>query len=153
MISPPQPPMTAPSSSDGQGTASAPLPAGTPPPGGRVARPWGWFENLALGSSATGVAEGYVVKRLWIAPGCRISLQRHHHRCEHWVVVAGGGVLECGDGVVAAQPGTTLFVPLGTLHRARAGAEGLLIVEVQRGDELREDDIERVADDYGRVVS
>ena len=93
------------------------------------------------------------MKRLWIAPGCRISLQRHHHRSEHWVVVSGKGVLEGGDGRIAAQPGTTLFVPVGTIHRASAGPEGLLIVEVQRGDELREDDIERVADDYGRVVS
>jgi len=93
------------------------------------------------------------VKRLWIAPHCRISLQQHHHRSEHWVVVEGQGVLECGEERIAAQPGTTLFVPVETLHRATAGPEGLLIVEVQRGDELREDDIERVADDYGRVVS
>jgi mannose-6-phosphate isomerase-like protein (cupin superfamily) len=93
------------------------------------------------------------VKRLWIAPRCRISLQRHHHRSEHWVVVQGQGVLECGDERFEAEPGTTLCVPVGALHRAGAGPEGLLIVEVQRGEQLREDDIERIADDYGRVVS
>ena len=121
----------------------------------RVERPWGWFETLAFAPPACpgDAGGGYVVKRLWIAPRCRISLQRHHHRSEHWVVVAGHGVLECGDERIAAQPGTTLFVPVGAIHRACAGADGVLIVEVQRGDELREDDIERVADDYGRVVS
>jgi len=121
----------------------------------RVERPWGWFETLAFEPPAAPPEGegGYAVKRLWIAPSCRISLQRHHHRSEHWVVVAGHGVLECGDQRIAAQPGTTLFVPLRAIHRAGAGADGLLIVEVQRGDQLREDDIERVADDYGRVVS
>ena len=120
----------------------------------RSERPWGWFETLidAPPSSPPDGGGGYAVKRLWISPRCRISLQRHHHRSEHWVVVSGNGELECGDGPIAAQPGTTLFVPVGAIHRASAGAEGLLIVEVQRGDELREDDIERVEDDYGRVV-
>jgi mannose-6-phosphate isomerase len=120
----------------------------------RVERPWGWFETLVF-APPTGSGDaggGYAVKRLWIAPHCRISLQRHHHRSEHWVVVAGYGLLECGDERIAAQPGTTLFVPVGAIHRASAGADGVLIVEVQRGDELLEDDIERVADDYGRVV-
>ena len=121
----------------------------------RIERPWGWFETLVVAPPASPPPEGggYAVKRLWIAPRCRISLQRHHHRSEHWVVVHGQGVLECGDGRIEAQPGTTLFVPVGAIHRASAGPEGLLIVEVQRGDELREDDIERMADDYGRVVS
>lgn len=114
-------------------------------PNERIERPWGWFESLGSG-------EGYQVKRLLVRAGNRISLQRHQHRSEHWVVVSGYGELECGNGPIAAQPGTTLFVPVGAIHRASAGAEGLLIVEVQRGDELREDDIERVEDDYGRVV-
>jgi mannose-6-phosphate isomerase-like protein (cupin superfamily) len=99
------------------------------------------------------VAEGYLVKRLWVNPGNRISLQRHHHRCEHWLVVEGSGLLECdGDGIEATV-GTSLFVPQGTVHRASAGPGGLLIIEVQRGLELREDDIERLEDDYGRVLS
>jgi mannose-6-phosphate isomerase-like protein (cupin superfamily) len=120
-----------------------------------VKRPWGWYETLVFPpADADGLdAIGYALKRLWIAPQSRISLQRHQHRSEHWIVVAGHGVLECGEAQIEAQPGTSLFVPVGAIHRASAGRDGLLIIEVQRGDELREDDIERVADDYGRVVS
>ena len=108
-----------------------------------VERPWGWFETLGSG-------EGYLVKRLCIRAGQRISLQRHRHRLEHWVVVAGSGVLECDGRQISAGPGTTLLVPCGAVHRAAAAAEDLLIVEVQRGDLLSEADIERLADDYQR---
>ena len=107
-------------------------------------RPWGWFETLAEG-------DGYRVKRLCIRVGQRISLQRHRHRSEHWVVVAGEGSLECGGARVAARPGTSLEVPCGAILRATATAGDLLIVEVQRGEQLREDDIERLRDDYGRA--
>ena len=108
-----------------------------------VTRPWGWFESLGSG-------EGYLVKRLCIRAGQRISLQRHHHRLEHWVVVGGSGELEC-DGVrIPAVPGTTLLVPCGAIHRASAGTVDLLIVEVQRGELLQENDIERLEDDYAR---
>jgi mannose-6-phosphate isomerase-like protein (cupin superfamily) len=112
----------------------------------RVHRPWGWFETLATGP-------GYLVKRILVSADQRISLQRHHHRSEHWVVVAGIGVMECdGDGLVAV-PGATLFVPCGGVHRATAAAgSDLEIIEVQLGTQLREDDIERFSDDYGRVV-
>ncbi|WP_411871868.1 phosphomannose isomerase type II C-terminal cupin domain [Vulcanococcus limneticus] len=112
--------------------------------GERVVRPWGWFEGLGGG-------EGYRVKRLWIQAGARISLQRHHHRSEHWVVVAGSGLLECEGQQHEASPGTVLMVPCGAIHRATAGASDLVIVEVQRGADLREDDIERFADDYNRA--
>lgn len=111
---------------------------------GRVVRPWGWFEGLGGG-------DGYRVKRLCIHPGARISLQRHRHRSEHWVVVAGTGLLECEGQRLEAGPGTQLFVPCGAIHRASAGSGDLVIVEVQRGDDLREDDIERLADDYHRA--
>lgn len=110
----------------------------------REERPWGWFETLGTG-------EGYLVKRLWIRAGQRISLQRHRHRSEHWVVVAGNGTLECNGSLHKASPGTALEVPCGAVHRAAAGSADLLIVEVQRGDQLREDDIERLADDYQRA--
>jgi len=109
-----------------------------------VQRPWGWFETLASG-------EGYLVKRLCISARQRISLQRHHHRSEHWVVVAGDGELQCEACTIAAQAGTSLVIPCGALHRASAGDQDLLIVEVQRGALLREDDIERIADDYQRL--
>jgi mannose-6-phosphate isomerase-like protein (cupin superfamily) len=111
----------------------------------RVQRPWGWFETLATGP-------GYLVKRLRIRADQRISLQRHHQRCEHWVVVTGEGVMETEGGSITAVPGATLFVPCGALHRAAAGATDLEIIEVQLGEMLREDDIERFDDDYGRVV-
>lgn len=111
----------------------------------RVERPWGWFETLGAG-------EGYLVKRLCVHAGQRISLQRHHHRSEHWMVVSGQGVLEC-DGIRhPAAPGTGLEVPCGAVHRATAAPEAhLLIVEVQHGTLLSEDDIERLADDYQRA--
>ncbi|MEY4360331.1 MAG: hypothetical protein RLZZ631_1817 [Cyanobacteriota bacterium] len=110
-----------------------------------VERPWGWFETLGSG-------EGYLVKRLCIRAGARISLQRHHHRLEHWVVVQGCGELQCDGRRIAAHPGTTLEVPCGAVHRASASDQDLLIVEVQRGDWLSEDDIERLEDDYQRLI-
>lgn len=112
----------------------------------RVERPWGWFESLGSG-------EGYQVKRLLVRAGNRISLQRHQHRSEHWVVVSGEGWLECEGSSIPAEVGTYLAIPQGAVHRARAGAEDLLIVEVQQGPWLSEDDIERLSDDYGRPVT
>lgn len=110
----------------------------------REERPWGWFETLGSG-------EGYLVKRLWIRAGQRISLQRHRHRHEHWVVVRGDGLLECNGTTLPAAVGTVLQVPCGAVHRATAGRDDLVIVEVQRGALLSEDDIERLADDYQRA--
>jgi mannose-6-phosphate isomerase len=107
-------------------------------------RPWGWFETLGEGP-------GYRVKRLCLHAGQRISRQRHRHRCEHWVVVAGQGQLECEGQLTDAAAGTQLFIPVGAVHRASASDCGLVIVEVQRGDLLDESDIERLADDYGRL--
>jgi len=129
----------------GSAPATGPAPAQRAVAPERCERPWGWFETLARG-------EGYLVKRLGIRAGRRISLQRHQHRCEHWVVVGGCGELELeGEGIPAAV-GTSLFVPVGAWHRAAAGPDDLLIVEVQRGAQLREDDIERLADDFGRAA-
>ncbi|MCT0219566.1 phosphomannose isomerase type II C-terminal cupin domain [Synechococcus sp. CS-1329] len=119
----------------------------TEPGGGaalRSERPWGWFETLSRG-------EGYLIKRLWLQPSSRISLQRHHHRSEHWLVVAGEGVLDCAGQQVIASSGVALTIPSHAVHRASAGASGLMIVEVQRGKILSDDDIERFADDYGRL--
>ena len=111
----------------------------------RCHRPWGWFETLADG-------EGYRVKRLRLHPRQRLSLQRHRHRSEHWLVVAGDGSLELEEDTLLATTGTTLVIPCGARHRAAAGEQGLEIIEVQRGSLLREEDIERFADDYGRVI-
>lgn len=111
----------------------------------RTERPWGWFEDLAEGP-------GYRVKRLHVAAGRRISLQRHRHRAEHWVVVSGTGTAELEGERQALAAGSTLFIRLGAVHRVGSGAQPLEIIEVQRGDDLREDDIERLADDYGRPL-
>jgi mannose-6-phosphate isomerase len=112
----------------------------------RIHRPWGWFETLAEGPD-------YRVKRLYLNPGRRISLQRHGHRSEHWVVVNGSGWLTSNGETTAAVPGTALFIPVAAIHRAEADgdASGLEIIEVQRGNWLSEDDIERFEDDFGRL--
>jgi mannose-1-phosphate guanylyltransferase/mannose-6-phosphate isomerase len=128
---------------------SAPaMPRPSSPTEERVERPWGWFENLGNGN---GNGDGYLVKRLLIRSGARISLQRHRHRSEHWVVVAGDGLLQIDGDLVPATPGTSVFITQGALHRATAGSSDLLLVEVQRGAVLREDDIERFDDDFGRA--
>jgi mannose-6-phosphate isomerase-like protein (cupin superfamily) len=114
-----------------------------PPPGLRCLRPWGWYEVLAVG-------EGYQVKRLHLEPNQRFSLQRHQQRSEQWLVLAGQGVVQLGEDSLAVQLGQLLAVPVACVHRASAGPEGLEILEVQRGSVLREDDIERLEDDYGR---
>ena len=119
---------------------------GAPQSANRTDRPWGWFETLAVG-------EGYLIKRLWIAPGLRISLQRHSHRSEHWYVALGGGYVTIASQQLEAQVDSTFAVPCGAIHRAQAGSEGMLIVEIQRGSLLIETDIERFADDYGRCAS
>lgn len=123
----------------------SPAPAAEGSCPGRSLRPWGWFETLAQG-------DGYLVKRLWLQAGCRISLQRHRHRCEHWVVVRGQGTVLCDGRQLEVVPGDSLFIPLGAVHRAAAGAAGLELIEVQRGDLLLEEDIDRFEDDFGRVI-
>jgi mannose-6-phosphate isomerase-like protein (cupin superfamily) len=96
------------------------------------------------------VGEGYQVKRLHLEPNQRFSLQRHHQRSEQWLVLAGQGVVQLGEDSLAVQLGQLLAVPVACVHRASAGPEGLEILEVQRGNVLGEDDIERLEDDYGR---
>ena len=110
----------------------------------RIQRPWGWYEDLLSGS-------GYKVKRLFVRAGCQLSLQRHRHRSESWTVVAGSGSLFCDDKWHKASPGLMLSISYGSVHRAKAGKKDLIILEVQHGDYLTEDDIERLEDDYGRA--
>ena len=112
----------------------------------RVERPWGWYETLIQG-------DNYLVKRLLVRAGQQLSLQRHRHRSENWTEVSGSGTLLCGETWHAASVGVMLSIPCGAVHRARANGTDLLILEVQQGDDLREDDIERLQDDYGRVIT
>ena len=108
-------------------------------------RPWGGYEVLADGP-------GYQIKRITVLPDERLSLQRHARRDEHWVFLTGQGRVTRGEREIEVQAGSTVDIPRMMLHRIEnTGDEPLLLVEVQRGDYLGEDDIERFEDDYGRI--
>ncbi|MBP2684843.1 MAG: glycosyltransferase [Deltaproteobacteria bacterium] len=110
-------------------------------------RPWGYY--LVLHEEA-----GYKVKQFVVRPGNRMSLQRHRRRAEHWQVVRGEAVVTRGKEIVRLLPGGSIDIPLGTLHRVESvGAENLVVIEVQMGEYVGEDDIERFEDDYGRAAS
>jgi len=107
-------------------------------------RPWGYY--LVLHEDA-----GYKVKQFVVRPGSRLSLQRHRHRAEHWQVVRGEALVTRGKEIVRLLAGGTIAIPLGALHRVESiGKEDLVVIEVQMGEYVGEDDIERFEDDYGR---
>ncbi|HRC59083.1 MAG TPA: mannose-1-phosphate guanylyltransferase/mannose-6-phosphate isomerase, partial [Kofleriaceae bacterium] len=109
-------------------------------------RPWGQFETLALGGS-------YRVKRLIVKPGEHLSLQLHHHRAEHWVVVRGRAHITRGTETFELGENQSTYIPLGVKHRiANLGTEPLEIIEVQCGTYVGEDDIVRFEDKYDRVT-
>jgi len=110
-----------------------------------VQRPWGSYTVLEEGP-------GYKVKRVTVNPGGRLSLQMHHKRSEHWVVIAGTARVTRGDEVFDLQVGQSTGIPVETPHRLEnPGGETLHIIEVQDGPYLGEDDIVRFQDDYGRT--
>jgi mannose-6-phosphate isomerase-like protein (cupin superfamily) len=113
---------------------------------GETARkPWGFFEVLAN-------EPDHRVKRFTINPRSRLSLQRHQKRQEHWFVLRGEAVATLGDRKVTLVPGSSVDVPLRTIHRIEnLKEEAFVFIEVQRGEYFEDDDIERLADDYGRV--
>jgi mannose-6-phosphate isomerase-like protein (cupin superfamily) len=118
-------------------------------PGGGLeeTRPWGGFQTLVEGP-------GYKVKRLVVLPGQRLSLQRHRQRAEHWIVVAGAPRVLVGASRRRLEPRQCVRVPRGAWHRIEnPGREPVVIVEVQHGAYLGEDDIIRRQDDYGRASS
>ncbi len=109
-------------------------------------RPWGSFEVLAEGP-------GYKVKRITVLPGHQLSLQYHHRRSEHWVLVVGEGEVTKGEERLSLQPNESVSIPSGCRHRIRnPGANALVFIEIQFGDYLDEDDIVRIADDYHRLT-
>ena len=111
----------------------------------RVQRPWGWFETVSE-------QPGFKLKRIGVLPGQQLSLQRHRHRAEHWVVVTGTGWVTVGDRQQELLVGQHVDIAVGETHRlANRTAGALEIVEVQFGDVLDENDIERLQDDYGRL--
>jgi len=110
----------------------------------KVLRPWGWYDSIDQGGR-------FKVKRIQVNPGASISLQRHHHRAEHWVVVMGTAEVTNGDKTVLLSENQSTYIPLGELHRlSNPGIIPLEIIEVQSGSYLGEDDIVRFEDDYGR---
>lgn len=110
-------------------------------------RPWGTWLVIDAG-------QGYVVKRITVQPGQQLSLQRHRHREEHWVVVAGKAQIVRDDESFIMEAGGVTRIPLGATHRiANPGTADLIFIEVQLGALLAEDDIERLDDVYGRIPS
>jgi mannose-1-phosphate guanylyltransferase / mannose-6-phosphate isomerase len=110
----------------------------------RVNRPWGAYECIDC-------AERFQVKRITVNPGASLSLQRHHHRAEHWIVVRGTARITKGDEVITITENESTYIPLGTMHRLEnPGKIPLELIEVQSGSYLGEDDIERFDDNYGR---
>ncbi len=110
----------------------------------RVHRPWGWYESIDQGPR-------FQVKRILVKPGARLSLQMHHHRAEHWIVVSGTAEVTNGDAVTMLTENQSTYIPLGQKHRlANPGKVPLEIIEVQSGSYLGEDDIVRFEDNYGR---
>ncbi len=110
----------------------------------RVHRPWGWYDSIDHGPR-------FQVKRIMVKPKATLSLQMHHHRAEHWVVVSGTAEVTCGDKKILLTENQSTYIPLGEVHRlANPGTIPLEIIEVQSGSYLGEDDIVRLEDSYGR---
>jgi mannose-1-phosphate guanylyltransferase/mannose-6-phosphate isomerase len=111
----------------------------------RVHRPWGYYESVDGG-------DRFQVKRIVVAPGGKLSLQKHHHRAEHWVVVRGTAEVTVGDEVRVVHENESIYIPIGSVHRlANPGRIGLELIEVQTGSYLGEDDIIRLDDVYRRT--
>jgi len=107
-------------------------------------RPWGWFESLVIG-------DRFQVKRIHVHPGAALSLQSHHHRAEHWIVVSGTAEVTINDDVRLVSENQSVFIPLGAVHRMKnPGKVPMVLIEVQTGAYLGEDDIIRYEDVYSR---
>lgn len=110
----------------------------------KVYRPWGWYDGVDAGPR-------FQVKRIWVKPGASLSLQMHHHRAEHWVVVSGTARVTRGEDVFLVTENQSTYIPLGISHRLEnPGIVPLEMIEVQSGSYLGEDDIVRFEDSYGR---
>ena len=110
----------------------------------RVYRPWGYYQGVDLGTR-------YQVKRIVVKPNAMLSLQKHFHRSEHWVVVHGTAEVTIGSEVRTVHENESAYIPIGSVHRlANPGKIPLELIEVQAGSYLGEDDIVRLTDEYGR---
>ena len=111
----------------------------------KVYRPWGWYDSIEVGKN-------FQVKRLCVNPGAKLSLQMHHQRAEHWVVVNGIATAKNGKNTITLTKGESIYIPIGVIHGLENNTEEALeIIEVQSGAYLGEDDIVRFEDIYGRV--
>jgi mannose-1-phosphate guanylyltransferase/mannose-6-phosphate isomerase len=111
----------------------------------KVYRPWGSYDSIDMG-------ERFQVKRIMVKPGAALSLQKHHHRAEHWIVVSGTAEVTRDDEVFLLSENQSTYLPLGSIHRLRnLGKVPLELIEVQSGSYLGEDDIVRLEDVYGRA--
>jgi mannose-1-phosphate guanylyltransferase/mannose-6-phosphate isomerase len=109
-----------------------------------VYRPWGWYDGVDSG-------QRFQVKRIGVKPGASLSLQMHHHRAEHWIVVSGTAKVTKGEEVFLVTENQSTYIPLGVTHRLEnPGVVPLEMIEVQSGSYLGEDDIVRFEDTYGR---
>lgn len=110
----------------------------------KVYRPWGWYHSIDE-------SERFKVKRICVKPKASLSLQKHHHRAEHWVVVKGTAQVVCDDKTMLLTENQSTYIPLGAVHRlSNPGSIPLEMIEVQSGSYLEEDDVIRIEDDYGR---
>ena len=110
----------------------------------KVFRPWGYYDSIDVG-------DGFQAKRICVRPGQKISLQKHNHRSEHWVVVSGTAKITCGDKIYNLEKNQSTYIPKGEVHRIEnQSIVDLEVIEVQTGDYLGEDDIIRLEDDYQR---
>lgn len=108
-------------------------------------RPWGWYQTMDLG-------DRFRVKRIVVKPGARLSLQKHYHRAEHWIVVRGTAEVTRNDEVLILHENESIYMPIGAIHRlANPGRIPVEIIEVQTGTYLEEDDIVRIEDEFGRA--
>jgi mannose-1-phosphate guanylyltransferase/mannose-6-phosphate isomerase len=111
----------------------------------KVLRPWGWYDSVDAG-------EHFQVKRIGVKPGASLSLQKHHHRAEHWIVVSGTAEVTRGKETFLLSENQSTYIPIGEVHRLRnPGKVDLEMIEVQSGVYLGEDDIVRLEDNYGRA--
>lgn len=108
-------------------------------------RPWGYYQVISDEPDLK-------IKKIFVCPGKRLSLQRHKKRAEHWFIIKGTAIVTLDSSEISLEAGLSIDIPRGSFHRImNTGRETLALIEVQTGDYFGEDDIERVEDDYGRV--
>ncbi|MBQ8631469.1 MAG: phosphomannose isomerase type II C-terminal cupin domain [Alphaproteobacteria bacterium] len=113
--------------------------------GQKDSRPWGTWEVIDAG-------DGYCVKKICVTPGNILSLQLHHHRAEHWIIVSGEALVTLGDDKFVKKANESVYIPAETKHRIQNNTQqDMMFIEIQTGENLDESDIVRFEDSYGRI--